>query len=910
MIISTFRSQRDKYPARVEMTWDSLVQGLSQAKPAPCSLATCALKDCTHKEGLSWSPAFWKPGATRGNANIEGVSALSVDIDDVSWDDLLAILGRLSPYRHIVHGSHSDRPDARRLRAIIALTRPILGSEFKRFWKGAITGLGLPGDRQTKDPARLFFLPSRAYDGCHSAFDGIGYLFYHQDGALLDVDAVLATVPEEPELQFESVAIAEFAGAPPPEQLEAAAQTLGQAWPSQGRHQAQLALAGALARAGWPAEIIAHFCARVAEIQQPGNAMFDKRLKAAQSSITKAQEGSAIAGWPTVAEHVGEEVIDEVVELLGLASERPEEDLEFVAAMEALLPAPAIPTGPLSSSDLKIKFKEAQKLFAGRKDFESLKAAEILKRVNGEQFLTDDPNDSREAALADAALVLARVVQVSAPGTTADQLVKVLIPSAGALAADVPAAVERAIETAKTLPSIFAKKPRSGFTGGGGGFGGGGGLVSDFILETQGPRVGRPVPGAQANIRLALQKLGVQFRYNEFAYQEEVSWNGAPEVLEDHHFKILRAVIEQQFDFRPPKDDFIDLCEVLARENSHHPILQYIESLPKDIEIKKRCETWLIDYAGAPDTPYVREISRIMLVAAVRRVRQPGCLFQEMLILETPEQGKNKSTALKALAVNPDWFTDDFTLHGDTKRMMESTQGKWIIEAGELKGMSQGDHNALKSYLSRLTDRARMAFGRKNKVMHRQFVIFGTTNDTQYLKDQSGNRRVWPVRIQEFNIPAFKAIVHELWAEAAVLDLMHPEEEYIRLDKSLYEAAAVEQRRRKVDDPFEIRLDGVLGDRTGCIRVEDVWKILGFTNDRLPNKSETAQIGTVMQGLGWSRERRMFNRVRGQYFQRGTGDEIDHVITVEGSPLTEFALKYLDAGSTPKQPDFPGVVTN
>jgi predicted P-loop ATPase len=139
-----------------------------------------------------------------------------------------------------------------------------------------------------------------------------------------------------------------------------------------------------------------------------------------------------------------------------------------------------------------------------------------------------------------------------------------------------------------------------------------------------------------------------------------------------------------------------------------------------------------------------------------------------MLILESPLQGTDKSSGLRALAFNDDWFTDDLPLGSDTRRFMEATAGKWLVEAGELKGMGRGDVAALKACLSRQRDEARMAYGHKNARVARQFVIIGTTNETEgYLRDATGNRRFWPVRIQRFDLARLRADRDQLWAEAA-----------------------------------------------------------------------------------------------------------------------------------------------
>ena len=120
-----------------------------------------------------------------------------------------------------------------------------------------------------------------------------------------------------------------------------------------------------------------------------------------------------------------------------------------------------------------------------------------------------------------------------------------------------------------------------------------------------------------------------------------------------------------------------------------------------------------------------------------------------MLVLESA-QGKMKSTALSVLAVKEDWFTDDLPLSADTKLIIERLQGRWIVEAAELTGMRRSDAEHLKSFLSRRRDRARMAYGRIPNEVPRQCVIIGTTNSKNYLRDGTGNRRFWPVSVDEF----------------------------------------------------------------------------------------------------------------------------------------------------------------
>jgi hypothetical protein len=407
---------------------------------------------------------------------------------------------------------------------------------------------------------------------------------------------------------------------------------------------------------------------------------------------------------------------------------------------------------------------------------------------------------------------------------------------------------------------------------GGGGGSGGGDDEPDFTRD----KAGSP-HNTQWNIEVAIRKLGVRLRYDEFSGDEIVEGLlGFGPRFDDPATINLRLKIDATFHFLPNKELFRDVTSNIARRNRFHPVREYLTSLAWDQE--PRIERWLIDYAGAPDTEYVRAVSRIVLVAACRRIRKPGAKYDEMVILESP-QGTDKSSGLRALAFNDDWFTDDLPLHGDTRRFMEATAGKWIVEAGELKGMGKGDVNALKQCLSRQRDEARMAYGHKNTRVARQFVIIGTTNETEgYLRDSTGNRRFWPVRVLRFDLTRLRADRDQLWAEAAEAEALG---ESIRLDPRLYEAATAEQEARLAgDDPLVDVLHRALGDRTGKLRVSDAYLICGIE----PGKANQAQIsglGRAIRELGWERKRRRLNGSVQYAYAKGTPEQREVVLAVE-----------------------------
>lgn len=205
-----------------------------------------------------------------------------------------------------------------------------------------------------------------------------------------------------------------------------------------------------------------------------------------------------------------------------------------------------------------------------------------------------------------------------------------------------------------------------------------------------------------------------------------------------------------------------------SEKSEKKSVRDYLDDLVWDQ--KPRIDRWLVDYAGAEDKPYVRAVGRAVLVAAVRRARMPGCTFDAMMILEGP-QGIGKTSALRILAIDESWFGDDFPT-SDARALMEQATGRWIIEASELRALGRGDVAALKACLSRTVDEARVPYATKVTRVPRQFVVVGTTSATDYLRDSTGNRRLWPVRVARFDLDRLRADRDQLWAEASFAETL------------------------------------------------------------------------------------------------------------------------------------------
>lgn len=206
---------------------------------------------------------------------------------------------------------------------------------------------------------------------------------------------------------------------------------------------------------------------------------------------------------------------------------------------------------------------------------------------------------------------------------------------------------------------------------------------------------------------------------------------------------------------------------VCAHKNKINDVKQYLTSIKWDGA--PRLDTLLIDYLGAEDNVYTRAVMRKSLAAAVARAMTPGVKYDYMPILVGPQK-IGKSTFLRYLG--KDWFSDSLQVF-EGKEAAEMIQGTWINELGELGGFSKAETNIIKQFLSRTDDIFREAFGRRTNKYPRRCVFFGTTNDKEFLKDRTGNRRFWPVevRVNEPTKNVFTDLREELdqiWAEAFI----------------------------------------------------------------------------------------------------------------------------------------------
>ena len=204
----------------------------------------------------------------------------------------------------------------------------------------------------------------------------------------------------------------------------------------------------------------------------------------------------------------------------------------------------------------------------------------------------------------------------------------------------------------------------------------------------------------------------------------------------------LQGILQDQFDGmrRLSKEVVNDAVIRYSNDNVKNCLTDWLDSLKWDD--KPRLDTWLPEYLGAENNTYTREVGRCWLLGAVARAYQPGIKFDWMLVLEDP-QGVGKSTALQVLS--NDWFDTVTSFNG--KDPLDKIQGRWIIEIEELDAFNKSEVDSIKSFLTNTNDRYRPAYGHFTIDHPRTCVFAGTTNKNEYLRDETGNRRFWPIQL-------------------------------------------------------------------------------------------------------------------------------------------------------------------
>jgi hypothetical protein len=407
---------------------------------------------------------------------------------------------------------------------------------------------------------------------------------------------------------------------------------------------------------------------------------------------------------------------------------------------------------------------------------------------------------------------------------------------------------------------------------------------------------GFPVPSFY-NVRLGIPAMGIECRHDLFRNVTIIGFKGDKIT---HEIKLLigelsnatllrlRHLFSDRYCFDPEDKNILDAVMSLAYENCFDPILDMLAEAEGNWDGVKRLDNWVAVYLGCEDTPLNRAIGRKMLIAAARRPRVPGCKFDNITVLEGLE-GKNKSTAIRILA-GDDFFSDQSILGVRDKEVQEQLSGIWMHESADLAGMRKADDLQMKAFASRQVDRARPAYGRVRENIPRRSIEWGTTNDSEYLKSQTGNRRFWPLATGRIDIEALKRDRLQLLGEAAKYE---SDGESLTLDETLWPDAMEAQEKRRSSDAWEIKLAELsftdwlfakgssnktivhfVGNQKRVSTLTILENVLGIVHAKDLKPTDTMRLSNVMRALGWEKS--------------------DNKIWIDGKQVRGFFCEWID----------------
>lgn len=300
------------------------------------------------------------------------------------------------------------------------------------------------------------------------------------------------------------------------------------------------------------------------------------------------------------------------------------------------------------------------------------------------------------------------------------------------------------------------------------------------------------------------------------------------------------------------KDTIFAAIRQTSKFFEYHPIKDYFDTIKWDGT--PRLDELLIKYCGAEDIPYSRKIARLFMIGMVRRMWEPGCKMDYMLVLEGT-QGIGKSTLAKVLA-GEEFFGEAHFKDLDSSDTSTFIKNKWVVEFGEMHALRKSEVNELKMWLTKQVEDYRPKYGRENVTEARQCVFIGTSNSSEYLNDSSGARRFWPVACKFVNLELLHRDRDQIIAEA--IEAMHAGE--TNFPERVFEKEHFESQQalRRISDPWTgflepltykykfigldlacqvLRLERSKVDRLAFERIRDCMARLGWE----PHRTKTAR---------------------------------------------------------------------
>jgi len=355
------------------------------------------------------------------------------------------------------------------------------------------------------------------------------------------------------------------------------------------------------------------------------------------------------------------------------------------------------------------------------------------------------------------------------------------------------------------------------------------------------------------------------FAFDEFAQRKMVMQQipgaaGNPdkfrprEIKDSDYISVVRWFNMNGF-LRANKNTICDVVDASCHENIISPVRHYLEDLGKkaeqDPEDDDYLDQWAIRMLGVePQSDehqlYIYEVSRKWIISAVARALDPGCKADGVLIMEG-SQGAGKSTALRVLA-GDEWFGDALPQMG-TKDASDYLRGKWIVELAELSNINKAEVEIVKAFVSRTEERFRPAYGRSEICYPRHCVFAGTTNKSDYLRDETGNRRFWPIKCGKIDVSLIKKEREKLLGEA-VKAYINGEEWWLSGEAESY--ARTEQDKRLAVDEWTGEIETYCQTRHE-VAITEIAKDVFDMSPKEVNRMTQNRISSILSSIGYTR---------------------------------------------------------
>lgn len=409
-------------------------------------------------------------------------------------------------------------------------------------------------------------------------------------------------------------------------------------------------------------------------------------------------------------------------------------------------------------------------------------------------------------------------------------------------------------------------------------------------VTTVSTKTGEVIEPTLENLSLILENdsfIADHITFNEFTgnyeYKEEGKEN---ENWCSYYDSLFMSYIEKAYGIYNERKYFQAL-EIVMKKRSYHPIKDLIEN--KEWDGKERIDNFLkhilkCDCSTDELKDYHREVSRMIFNGGIARLYHPGIKFDYMPIL-IGKQGLGKSTIVKWLALNDKYENDISTIEG--KEGIESLEGGWICEFSELLAMTrQKDVQSLKAFITRNTDKYRRPYDRYTVMIPRSCIFIGTTNDSEFLTDTTGNRRYLPVEIMADRCILFdkeeyiRNYILECWREALYKMRNKDKAFYLTIPVKYSDTVMDKQEDRLIEDPRLSELEEFLSQKKPgekvCARMIWAEAFRGISKDATSN--DFKRISTYMDKFkDWKRHNNptQFEKYGRQKYWRKQGGILD-----------------------------------